>query len=196
MPAEILPLDFIVADPDVRDGQPLIAGTTVAVADLVRDMHYAGLTLAELGEKYILTLADVHAALAYYYTHQDEMDALVQAARDRAEVLRDLEARRAWLASLKPQIAAFCEQWQITEFAVFGSVLREDFRVDSDVDVLVTFAPEARISLLDFLPMEEELRAIFEREIDLADRGGVEQSTNPYRRRSILASAEVLHVAA
>lgn len=65
------------------------------------------------------------------------------------------------------QIQAFCDRWQIIEFALFGSVLRDDFRPDSDIDVLVTFAPEAKRGLSETLQMRDELRAMFDRKIDL-----------------------------
>jgi predicted nucleotidyltransferase/uncharacterized protein (DUF433 family) len=192
---EILTIESIVSDPQVRGGQPLVAGTGVTVADLAAATRFQGLTPAQLTERFTLTLAEVHAALAYYYAHQSAIDALIRAERDRAEALRDRQQRRAWIETLKPPIAAFCQRWQIVEFALFGSVLTEDFRPDSDIDVLVTFAPGAGISLFDFSHMEDELKAIFGRDVDLVERRGVEQSTNPHRRQSILESAEVLHAA-
>lgn len=91
------------------------------------------------------------------------------------------------------QIAEFCRKWNVSEFALFGSVLRDDFRPDSDVDVLVTFAPEARISLFDFPDMKEELESIFARKVDLLSRRGVEQSRNPIRKKAILESARVVY---
>lgn len=93
------------------------------------------------------------------------------------------------------QITEFCQRWQITEFALFGSVLREDFRPDSDIDVLVTFAPEAHHTLFDLVHMENELKAIFQREVDLVSRRGVEQSRNYLRRNEILSSAQVIYAA-
>jgi len=92
-------------------------------------------------------------------------------------------------------IAAFCRKWRITELALFGSVLRDDFRPDSDVDVLVSFAPDARWGLFDLCRMEEELRALFARDVDLITRKSVEQSENYIRRRHILAHMEVIHAA-
>ena len=92
-------------------------------------------------------------------------------------------------------IAAFCHRWQIVEFALFGSVLREDFRSDSDVDVLVTFAPEARWTLFDFVQMQRELETMLGRKVDLVSRRGLEASRNYIRRQAILSSAEVVHVA-
>ena len=95
----------------------------------------------------------------------------------------------------RERIAGFCRKWRITEFALFGSVLREDFRPDSDVDVLVTFAPDARWGLFHVCRMEDELRAMFGRPVDLVTRDSVEQSENYIRRRAVLRSLEVIHVA-
>lgn len=86
----------------------------------------------------------------------------------------------------------FCRRWQITRLALFGSVLRTDFRPDSDVDVLVTFAPEAPWGLLDLVEMQDELAGIFGREVDLIEREGLR---NPYRRREITANQEVIYAA-
>ena len=82
---------------------------------------------------------------------------------------------------------------QVTEFALFGSVLRDDFRPDSDVDVMVTFEPEARPSLFDLAGMREELETLFGRKVDLLTRHGVEQSINWYRRRAILNGARMVY---
>ncbi len=94
------------------------------------------------------------------------------------------------------QLSRFCRQWKITEFALFGSVLRDDFRPDSDVDVLVTFLPDADWSLFDHVEMCDELSAMLGRKVDLLTRNAVEQSRNQIRRRAILESAEVIHAAA
>jgi predicted nucleotidyltransferase len=93
----------------------------------------------------------------------------------------------------KDKIADFCHRWQIVELALFGSVLRDDFRPDSDVDVLVTFAPDARWGLFDLVHMQDELKAIFEREVDLVSRRGIEASRNYIRRKAILDSTEVIY---
>ncbi len=87
----------------------------------------------------------------------------------------------------------FCQRWKIVELAVFGSALREDFRPDSDIDLLVSFEPDARWSLLDFVRMQEELQAHFGRAVDLVSRRGIERSENAIRRRNILESAEVVY---
>jgi predicted nucleotidyltransferase len=95
----------------------------------------------------------------------------------------------------KAQIAEFCKRWNISEFAIFGSALRADFRPDSDVDVLISFAPESKVSLFDMIHMQDELRQIFGRDVDLISKRGVETSLNYLRRKAILQSAKVIHVA-
>ena len=95
----------------------------------------------------------------------------------------------------KQEIIAFCVKWRIIEFALFGSVLRDDFGPDSDVDVLVKFAPEAGHSLFDMVRMREELKALLGREVDLVSRRGIECSRNYLRRKAILDSAEVVYAA-
>lgn len=87
----------------------------------------------------------------------------------------------------------FCQRWQITEFALFGSILSSDFRPDSDVDVLVTFVPNAGWSLFDQIDMQDELQAIFDRPVDLVSRRGIEHSRNYLRRQAILDSAKVIY---
>jgi predicted nucleotidyltransferase len=91
------------------------------------------------------------------------------------------------------KVAAFCRKWQIAELALFGSVLRADFRPDSDVDVLVHFYPEARHSLFDLVLMEDELAQIVGRSVDLVSRRGVEMSRNYLRKKAILESAEAFY---
>ena len=90
------------------------------------------------------------------------------------------------------EIEAFCHRWQIEEMAFFGSVLREDFTPESDVDVLVTFSPEARWSLFDFVEMQEELAALLGRKVDLVSKGGLR---NPFRRHEILRTRQVVYAA-
>jgi len=96
----------------------------------------------------------------------------------------------------KEKIIEFCRRWKITEFALFGSALRDDFGPTSDVDVLVTFASDASWSLLDHVEMQDELMALFGRKVDLVSRRGIERSRNPIRRRDILDSAEIIYAAA
>lgn len=88
------------------------------------------------------------------------------------------------------QIADFCHRWKITEFALFGSVLRDDFRPDSDIDVLVTFSSAADWSLFDWVDMKQELEDVVGRKVDIADKEGL---TNPYRRQEILSHYQVIY---
>ena len=92
-------------------------------------------------------------------------------------------------------LQAFCLQRQLTEVAMFGSALRDDFGPDSDIDLLVRFAPDARHTLFDMVRMQDELSAMFGRGVDLVSRRGIESSRNPIRRRTILESAEVIYAA-
>ena len=90
-------------------------------------------------------------------------------------------------------IRAYCKKWEISEFALFGSVLREDFRAESDIDVLVQFHVGVHRTLFDLVTMADKLEAVFGRKVDLLTRKGVEESPNYIRRRSILGSAQVIH---
>lgn len=92
-------------------------------------------------------------------------------------------------------IEAFCKRRQVTELALFGSVLRDDFGPDSDVDVLVRFEPQARHTLLDMVRMHADLAEILGREVDLIERTAVEKSRNYIRRAAILRSAETIYAA-
>jgi len=92
-------------------------------------------------------------------------------------------------------LAEFCRKWKIVELSFFGSVLRDDFRPDSDVDVLVTFAPDGRHSIFDLVHMEAELEKMLGRKVDLVERVAIEQSENYLRRKHILNSAQTVYVA-
>lgn len=94
---------------------------------------------------------------------------------------------------LPQDLQGFCQQWQIQELALFGSVLREDFSLESDIDVLVTFAPDAQWTLLDIAEMREELSRLFGRPVDVVERRAIERSQNVIRREAILSTAEVIY---
>ena len=89
-------------------------------------------------------------------------------------------------------IAAFCRRWKVVELALFGSVLREDFRPDSDIDVLITFQPDAPWSLYDLFDMREELHQMLGREIDLVEKDALR---NPFRKREIMKNHKVVYAA-
>jgi uncharacterized protein len=90
------------------------------------------------------------------------------------------------------RIAEFCRRWKVTEFALFGSVLRDDFRPDSDVDVLLTFEPDAPWTLWDLSRMRMELEELFDRKVDLVEKKALK---NPFRRHAILAGQRVIYAA-
>jgi predicted nucleotidyltransferase len=93
-------------------------------------------------------------------------------------------------------IEAFCTKWQITELSLFGSVLRPDeFRDDSDVDVLVTFDEAARWTLFELVEMQDELKAVIGRDVDLVEKIAVERSPNYIRRRHILENQRAFYAA-
>ena len=91
----------------------------------------------------------------------------------------------------KNELAAFCHRNQITQLALFGSVLSERFGPDSDVDVLVTFSPEARIGFLAFGRIQRELSDLLQRPVDLVPQEGLK----PIIRQSVLDNAEVVYAA-
>jgi predicted nucleotidyltransferase len=88
------------------------------------------------------------------------------------------------------KIENFCRRWKIKEFALFGSVLREDFSPDSDIDVLVTFEPEGGITFDNRVEILDELVEIFGREVDLVEKDLIR---NPFRRHEILKTKEVVY---
>ena len=92
-------------------------------------------------------------------------------------------------------VAEFCRRWKIVKLELFGSVLREDFKPDSDIDVLVSFATDAGWSLMDLVRAEDELGHLLGRCVDLVERETIERSHNWIRRKAILGSAREFYVA-
>ena len=101
----------------------------------------------------------------------------------------------ARIAFDRDRLVSFCRRWQIVELALFGSVLRDDFRPDSDVDVLVRFDPEARYGFFDLVHIQDELSELLGRNVDLVEREAVERSENYIRRGHILSGLEQVYVA-
>lgn len=102
-------------------------------------------------------------------------------------------------SEMTPQVAIdldrlgeLCRRWKVTELSLFGSVLREDFRHDSDVDVLVGFAPDASWSLWDLATLRDELESLLGRKVDLLEKKGLRK---PFLRHSVLTSRQVLYAA-
>jgi uncharacterized protein len=90
------------------------------------------------------------------------------------------------------KIVEYCQRWRVREFSLFGSILRDDFRDDSDVDVLVSFREDAGIGMWDLCSMREELETLFGRRVDLVVKEGLR---NPFRRHAILNSREIVYAA-
>jgi len=91
----------------------------------------------------------------------------------------------------RERIGSFCQRWRVTELAIFGSALRDDFNELSDIDVLVTFDDSAEITLLDFAQMQIELEQVFNRPVDVIEKAALR---NPYRRKGILETSLVVYV--
>ena len=92
----------------------------------------------------------------------------------------------------RERIIEFCRNWRITEFALFGSVLRPDFRPDSDIDVLITFDPQAPWSLWDLDDLSDELGRLLGRKVDVVSKRALK---NPFRRHEILTTRRVIYAA-
>ena len=92
----------------------------------------------------------------------------------------------------KERIAEYSKKWKLKELSIFGSALGDDFGPESDVDILVEFLDDADWDLYDWIDMIDELSAIFGRHVDLVAKEGLR---NPYRRRSILGSREIVYEA-
>ncbi|MGD1901209.1 MAG: nucleotidyltransferase family protein [Geitlerinemataceae cyanobacterium] len=90
----------------------------------------------------------------------------------------------------RQQLVDLCDRWKITELQLFGSILRDDFRPDSDIDLLVTWHDSHRWSLFDFVDMHDDFAALFQRRVDLVSKEAIETSDNYLRRAAILDGAQ------
>ena len=91
-----------------------------------------------------------------------------------------------------PALRDFCRKWKFRELAVFGSILRDDFRPDSDIDFLADFHEDAEWDMFDHMEMEEQLAGIVGRRVDIVSRPAVERSRNRFRKKHILSTAETV----
>ena len=92
------------------------------------------------------------------------------------------------------QITKFCQQWQIIELSLFGSILRDDFHADSDIDILVAFAPTAKWGLLDRAQMQEELEAVLSRRVDLISKRVIDRSYKRFMSISIAFQSTIIQI--
>ena len=100
------------------------------------------------------------------------------------------------MLQLKPEIPLeaiklICQRYQVRELALFGSVLRDDFNANGDLDLLVEFEPKAQVGFITLSRMQRELSMALQRQVDLVPKGGLK----PKIRQSVLSGAEVIHAA-
>ena len=99
----------------------------------------------------------------------------------------------ARLNTTPEDLGHFCDRSGIVQLALFGSVLRDDFRLDSDIDVLVTFSTKVHFSLLGFVGLQQELEDLFRRKVDLVEKSVVKADENWIRRQAILGESKVIY---
>jgi hypothetical protein len=92
----------------------------------------------------------------------------------------------------RESLEKLCRKWRVRELALFGSVLREDFKPQSDIDVLISFEADAPWSLWDLVDLQEELGRLFGRPVDIVEPEGLR---NPWRRREILNTRQIVYAA-
>jgi uncharacterized protein len=93
----------------------------------------------------------------------------------------------------RDKIIAFCRRWKIQELSFFGSLVRDDFGPESDIDVLIRYAPDAKRSLLRHITAQQELAEILGRSVDLVSKTALEKSNNQWRREAILTGARLYY---
>lgn len=87
------------------------------------------------------------------------------------------------------ELDALCRRYHVRELALFGSVLRDDFREDSDIDVLVEFEEGAPIGLLDYVGLQDDLTELFGRKVDLVSKRGLKRLI----RDHVIDSSRILY---
>jgi len=90
------------------------------------------------------------------------------------------------------EIEEFSKKWDIQELSLFGSILREDFSPESDIDILISFNPKSNIDLFDLVIIQNELQNLFDRKIDVIEKEAIK---NPFRKDEILNNYRVIYAA-
>ncbi len=93
----------------------------------------------------------------------------------------------------RERLVEFCTRWGVMQLGVFGSILREDFGPDSDIDILVSLDPNRRYTLFDLVDMEHDLEEMYGRKVDVVEREGIEASENQFRKKLIFDSLEIVY---
>ena len=96
---------------------------------------------------------------------------------------------------MEEKIKQFCKKWNISEFSIFGSYVRNELRADSDVDVLISFKDNVKHTLFDLGNIQNELENIFDRKVDVITKKGLESSRNMLRKKTIIDEARVFYAA-
>ena len=91
------------------------------------------------------------------------------------------------------KLSALCQKYLVKELSIFGSILRDDFKSESDIDLLITFNEKANYSLFDIVRIQEEFAKLFGRPVDIVSRRAVERSRNFYRKKAILDTAKIIY---
>ena len=115
--------------------------------------------------------------------------------RSATGTVEERECLAARIGVTMSAIEAFCDRWQVRELALFGSVLRDDFGPDSDIDVLIRFKSERTPGLFGIAGMQRELAELLARRVDLVHRAAIEESRTYIRRKAILETARVVYAA-
>ena len=115
---------------------------------------------------------------------------IISSTLKKAENLDQIYQR---LGICEQEITKFCQKWQITELALFGSILRDDFNSESDIDFLVTFGDDVSIGIFVLYDIEKELKFMVKRNIDFIFKQNIEKSPNWIRRGNILGTAQVIY---
>ncbi|MGK7942900.1 MAG: nucleotidyltransferase family protein [Microcystaceae cyanobacterium] len=91
------------------------------------------------------------------------------------------------------QLTDFCQQWEIQEMALFGSILRDDFHKDSDIDFLISFKPSVPQGLLTLSKIKSQLETLLDYKVDIAIKDSISNSDNWIRRQEILKTAQTIY---
>lgn len=122
---------------------------------------------------------------------------LSQESQTQTQTQLSLDQIYQRLHTTPEDIAAFCQKWQLVEFALFGSILREDFRETgrdpSDVDVLFTYGEKARRNLLLLVQIKYELEDLLNREVDVVSKTALLEDHYTIRQENILGSARTIY---
>ena len=89
-------------------------------------------------------------------------------------------------------VVRLCKKYYITELSIFGSSIRDDFAQNSDIDILVSFKQDSKITLFDIIELENEFSKLVNREVDIVEKEGLK---NPIRKNKILSTREIIYAA-